>query len=112
VRFRTLATDRAISLALVITELVTNAINHAYKDSGGVVSVSLARNGDVLLASVRDDGRGVAEDFLPERSKGLGMRIVTALSGQLNAELKIQRPEKGTTFELRIPLRARLSDAN
>ena len=101
-----LSTDRAISLALIVVELATNAIKYAYKGAKGIVWVSLARNGDVLVASVRDDGCGVPEGFAPEKSKGLGMRIVVALTSQLNAELTVQRPDKGTSFELRVPLQA------
>ncbi|MFM9847494.1 MAG: sensor histidine kinase [Hyphomicrobiaceae bacterium] len=101
-----LSTDRAISLALIVVELGTNAIKYAYEGGRGVVWVSLARNGDALVATVRDDGCGVPEGFAPEKSKGLGMRIVVALTGQLNAELKVQRPDKGTSFELRVPLQA------
>ena len=102
-----LSTDRAISPALSVVELATNAIKYAYKGVKGVVWVSLARNGDVLVASVRDDGCGVPEDFAPQKSKGLGMRIVVALTSQLNADLTVQRHARGTSFELRVPLQAR-----
>jgi two-component sensor histidine kinase len=46
----------------------------------------------------------VPGDFAPQKSKGLGMRIVLALATQLNAELTIKRRNKGTAFELRVPL--------
>jgi two-component sensor histidine kinase len=99
-----LSTDRAISLALIVVELATNAIKHAYASARGVVWVSLARQGDMLVASVRDDGCGLPEGFAPETSKGLGMRIVIALASQLNGKLTLQRPGKGTSFELHFPL--------
>jgi two-component sensor histidine kinase len=101
-----LSTDRAISLALIVVELATNAIKYAYTGTKGVVWVSLARSGDALVASVCDDGCGVPEGFAPEKSKGLGMRIVVALTSQLNADLTVQRRDKGVAFELRIPLQA------
>ena len=103
-----LSTDRAISLALIVVELATNAIKYAYTGTKGVVWVSLARKGDVLVASVCDDGCGVPEGFAPEKSKGLGMRIVVALTSQLNADLTVQRRDKGAAFELRVPLQAHL----
>lgn len=99
-----LSTDRAISLALIVVELATNAIKYAYASARGVVWVSLARQGDMLVASVRDDGCGLPEGFAPETSKGLGMRIVIALASQLNGKLTLQRPGKGTSFELHFPL--------
>jgi two-component sensor histidine kinase len=102
-----LSTDRAISLALIVVELATNAIKYAYTSAKGVVWVSLAREADVLVASVRDDGCGVPDGFAPENSKGLGMRIVIALTSQLNAELTVRRLDKGTSFEVRVPLHER-----
>jgi len=101
-----LSTDRAISLALIVVELATNAIKYAYTGAKGVVWISLARSGDVLVASVCDDGCGVPEGFAPEKSKGMGMRIVVALTSQLNADLTVQRRDKGAAFELRVPLQA------
>ena len=102
-----LSTDRAIALALIVVELATNAIKYAYDGAKGIVWVSLARKGDVLVASVRDDGRGVPAGFAPEKSKGLGMRIVGALTSQLNGELMVERLAKGTLFEVRVPLQTR-----
>ena len=90
-----LSTDRAISLALIVVELTTNAIKYAYEGGKGVVGVALARKGDVLVVSVRDDGCGLPDGFAPEKSKSLGMRIVFALGIELDAELKEPRPDKG-----------------
>jgi two-component sensor histidine kinase len=99
-----LSMDRAISIALIVVELATNAIKHAYGDERSSVWVALAKKGDALVLSVTDEGRGVPADFAPQKSKGLGMRIVSALATQLNAELTVKRHNKGTSFELRVPL--------
>jgi two-component sensor histidine kinase len=99
-----LSTDRAISLALIVVELVTNAMKYAYRDTGGIVWVALTRRNGILVLSVRDEGCGVPLGFAPGNSKGLGMRIVVAIAGQLNSQLTVNRPGKGTCFELRIPL--------
>jgi two-component sensor histidine kinase len=99
-----LSMDRAISIALIVVELVTNAMKHAYSGETSIVWVALAKNGDALVLSVTDEGRGVPGDFAPQKSKGLGMRIVLALAAQLNAELTVNRRIKGTAFELRVPL--------
>lgn len=100
-----LSTDRAISLALIVVELATNAIKYAYNDRNGMVWVALIRKGDALIVTVRDEGNGVPDGFAPEKSKGLGMRIVVALVSQLEAELSVPRCIKGALFELRVPLR-------
>lgn len=99
-----LSMDRAISIALIVVELATNAMKHAYRGERSIVLVVLTMKGDTLLLSVADEGRGLPAGFAPEKSKGLGMRIVVALAAQLNAELIVKRRDKGTSFELRIPL--------
>jgi two-component sensor histidine kinase len=100
-----LSADQAISLALIVVELATNAIKYAYGGDKGVIRVALAREGDALALSVRDDGCGVPAGFVPEKSKGLGMRVVVALAKQLDAELRVRRLDKGTSIELHVPLR-------
>jgi two-component sensor histidine kinase len=101
-----LSTDRAIALALIVVELVTNALKYAYDSQGGMVWVSLVRAQDVLVAVVRDQGRGLPEGFAPERSKKLGMRIILGLAQQLQAEIVVGKPDRGASFELHIPLGA------
>lgn len=100
-----LATASAIPLALIVSELVTNAAKYGYpKGEGGPIWVGLTRQADGGLSiSVRDEGIGLPADFDPAKSKGLGMRIVTALSRQLNATLTQQPLARGTEFVLRIP---------
>lgn len=99
-----LSTGRAVSLALIVVELTTNAFKYAYPDGTGTVRVKLAKEGDNLVVSVGDDGAGLPDGFSPEQSKGLGMRIIAALASQLDAKLMVRRPERGTLFELHVPL--------
>ena len=99
-----LSMDRAISIALIVVELATNAMKHAYSGETSIVWVALAKKVNALVLSITDEGRGVPADFAPQKSKGLGMRIVLALATQLNAELTVKRRNKGTSFELLVPL--------
>jgi two-component sensor histidine kinase len=100
-----LNTDRAISVALVVSECIVNAAKHAYP--GGVrgrVLVQLSRgDGDVARLSVRDEGVGLPDDFETVRRSGLGMRLARALAKQTQAQLRITRLERGTEFILEIP---------
>lgn len=99
-----LATDRAINLVLLITELVTNAAKHAYGGAGGVVSVHLAaEKPKTITVCVRDHGVGLPNGFAPEHSNGLGMRLIIALTNQLGATLENLRPDCGTSFILTVP---------
>jgi two-component sensor histidine kinase len=98
--------DRAISLALIINELVTNAVKYAFSNrSDGHIWVRLVRQDEnTALISVRDDGVGLPAGFDPSKSRGLGMRIIAALSKQLDAAISHRGDVDGTEFVLMVPL--------
>jgi len=81
-------TDRAIPLALIVNELVTNAFKYAYPPgSDGTIRVTFTHreNGGYVLV-VSDQGAGLKPGFQPSQG-GLGMTIVTSLCLQLGATL-------------------------
>ena len=92
----------ALPAGLVINELLTNALRHAFgKEDTGMVEVTLtiADNGTVRL-TVSDDGTGVPEGFNINESKTLGLRLVKILvEAQLQGTLDIIR-DRGTTFSM------------
>jgi two-component sensor histidine kinase len=98
-------TDRAIPIALMINELITNATKYAYRDDQiGNIWVRAARGADdTIELSVRDEGRGLPTDFEFRSSPGLGMRILDALSRQLNATIEVRRLDPGTEFVVTAP---------
>jgi two-component sensor histidine kinase len=98
--------DRAISLALIINELVTNACKHALADRAeGHIWVRLARkDGNAAVISVRDNGRGLPAGFDLDKSRGLGMRIVAGLSKQLQGSISHRSDANGTEFVVVVPL--------
>jgi two-component sensor histidine kinase len=100
------ATDRAVPLALIVTELVTNAAKYAFPgQTKCTVRVVLARRGDDhLMLTVSDDGVGLPPGFNLQDSKSLGMRIVRAFASQLGAQLTLHPRERGTQFILLVPL--------
>jgi two-component sensor histidine kinase len=101
--------DRAIALALIVNELVTNAAKYAYpgRDDGDVW-VRLEKRGDRDVAvTVHDSGVGLPAQFEPSKTKGLGTRLVNALTTQLSASLSRPLREQGTALELVIPLEPR-----
>ena len=98
------STDRAIPLALIVTELVTNAAKYAYRDSYGPIRVGLAADAtDGVRLSVADDGVGLPGGFDPAISRGLGMRIARALAQQAGARLEHAPRPQGTEFRLTVP---------
>ena len=98
-------TDRAVLVALLIGELVTNAAKHAYAaDTPGGVYVRVRRDGDTAVTvSVCDDGKGLPEGF-NLKNGGLGMTIVDAFVEQSGAKLELKRLSAGTEFVVNIPL--------
>src|SRR5580704_10888823 len=95
-----ISTDRAISTALIVNELITNAAKYAYKgQSSGKIWVTVARGGnDDFSISVRDEGLGLPPDFDLRKAKGLGMRIINSFSRQLNGTLTVGARNPGTEF--------------
>jgi two-component sensor histidine kinase len=104
-----LDSERAIPIALIANELVTNAVKYAFPDrSDGQLWVRLAYgDANTILFSVRDNGIGFPREFDPTKSKGMGMRIVTALAKQLDGRITQYSDADGTEFTLLVPLNRR-----
>ena len=94
--------DVSVSMGLIVTELVINAIKHAFPDQtvGGKITVSFAADDGAWLLSVSDNGTGMPVG--KKRAKaGLGTGIVEALSRQLDASVTVVDPNPGTRVEVR-----------
>jgi two-component sensor histidine kinase len=101
-----IATDRAISSALIVAELVTNAAKYAYQGTAGKIWVRVTRGeASNLLLSVRDEGAGLPADFDPLKAKGLGMRIISAFLNQLEGQVRVHGRNPGTEFVVSFPLK-------
>ncbi len=98
-----LAVDKAIPCALILNELISNALKHAFPDGAGALRIELRMidAGRVLLC-VSDDGIGVSPDFDPARSTSLGMQLVVTLAEQLDGRLEIERGP-GAVFRVIFP---------
>lgn len=100
-----LAVDKAIPCGLILNELISNALKHAFaNERRGKLRVELrqASAGELELV-VADDGMGMDMGFDPATSDSLGMQLVTTLVEQLDGQLEILH-EAGTTFRIRFPL--------
>jgi len=93
--------DRAIPCGLIVTELVSNALKHAFPDTrGGTVMVEVVSRSDGRVQlSVRDTGRGLPPHFRTAPRESLGLQLVDALTRQLHGQLHTCG-EQGTCFEL------------
>ncbi|EWY41259.1 ATPase [Skermanella stibiiresistens SB22] len=96
-----LPTDKVIPLALIINELVTNAVKYAYPAGRrGVIRVGFKTlpDDDGFTASVEDEGVGLPAGLDPTKTESLGMRMVFALLSQVGAELTCDSGKTGTRF--------------
>jgi two-component sensor histidine kinase len=86
-----LSAQKATSCALVINELLLNAVEHGYEQRDvGLVSIALADDGEWVTIDVGDDGAGLPADFDLEQDGGLGLRIVhTLVQGDLKGRFDL-----------------------
>ncbi len=88
-----LTARQATSCALVINELLQNALEHGYdqRERGGTISLSFEDEGDRVVLRVLDDGRGLPADFDLEHVDSLGLRIVrTLVTEDLKGQIEMQ----------------------
>jgi two-component sensor histidine kinase len=105
--FGVLPAEVATPLSMVLTELVQNAVEHAYPDGReGRIEVGVERSAEELVIEVVDDGAGLPEGFELAASTRLGLQIVrTLVAGELGGELSLeQRAPRGTRARLSVPL--------
>ena len=97
----TLDVDTMIPLGLMVNELISNALKHAFsKNEKGHLSLSLKKKQGVLLLKIRDNGRGaVTKDLL--ESKSFGYSLVKSFARKLDADLIIKN-DNGLSVELSI----------
>jgi two-component sensor histidine kinase len=96
--------DKAIPMALVLNELVTNALKYAYADkSPGEVFVELKASTDQILLRVTDRGRGLPEGFDLKKHSSVGMKIIKSLTRQLRGEISMLNQHPGLQCSLEFP---------
>ncbi|MEQ8169882.1 MAG: sensor histidine kinase [Candidatus Eremiobacterota bacterium] len=96
--------NKAIPCGLIINELLTNALKHAFTDGRkGKISIKFHRENDnKLILEIRDNGKGLPEGLNIETSSSLGLKLVKNLAKQIDGKLYIER-ETGTIFKIIFP---------
>jgi two-component sensor histidine kinase len=88
--------DISVSLGLIVTELVINALKHAFpEERSGKILVDYRSHGNDWKLSVSDDGVGTPEK-MADAKPGLGTGIVEALANQLDATVETEAGHPGT----------------
>lgn len=100
-----LGSDQAISLALLVTEAVSNAMRYAFPDGrGGTIDISLEVRGREAVLRVVDDGIGFGE--AKPHGDGLGLQLIEGFASHLGGAAEITG-DGGTSITVRFPVRVR-----
>jgi PAS domain S-box-containing protein len=92
--------NTAIPLGLIINELISNSLKHAFPGGRtGKISVAVFRNNHILSIIMKDNGAGIAEGFDWRNATSLGLRLVISLVEQLQGSIELDR-HAGTTFTI------------
>lgn len=94
--------DKALSIGLIVNELVTNAFKYAIQQENSKIHISLKRmeNATFLLA-VKDNGKGIDPAVVTEKPTSFGLKLVKIMAAQLNGHL-IVKNENGLSYQLEL----------
>ena len=100
-----LGADETVCISILVNELVTNALKHAFPgDRAGAINVALRRTGRTIDLTVEDDGVGMNANG-SSHVTGLGSRLVDTFVRQLKARHDVVTTDSGTRHRIRIPAR-------
>jgi two-component system, sensor histidine kinase PdtaS len=90
--------ETAIHLSIIVNELVTNALKHAFDDSGGEIRITCEQAGEGVELVIADNGSGMkAANAI---RSGLGSRLVERFVKELDAKHEVSTSAKGTTHRI------------
>lgn len=99
--------ETAVPCGLIINELVSNSLKHAFHDQDemGIINIDFVSNGCLYELKISDNGCGLPEGFDINKNVSMGMEIVSILTSQLEGRLDVCS-EEGAMFHLSFPRRA------
>ena len=98
-----LSISEAIPCGLLVNELVSNCLKHAFPSGRGTIRISLIRAGEQANLVVQDDGIGISDTVGTAAPKTFGLQLVEALVKQIHGQLTIER-QNGTRVQITFPL--------
>ncbi len=98
--------DTSIPAGLIINELVTNSIKHAFKGlNEGIIFINLFTKDNMLFLEVSDNGKGFPKEIDFKNTNSLGLQLVNTLIEQLNGAIELkENNNKGTSFYINFPM--------
>jgi two-component sensor histidine kinase len=95
-----LSLDALMSVSLIVAELVTNSLKHAFHGrADGVITIALAGERNAYSLTVTDDGPGLPKNFGKTKTGSLGQGILQSLASQLHGKISFE-PGPGTVAKL------------
>lgn len=98
-----LPTDKAVSVGIIATELVTNAYKYAYPNRQGDIRISVTRDGSSICLFVEDDGVGLTE-LSSSAGTGLGSKVIASMTAKLQGSVSYPTVATGTRALLQFEL--------
>jgi len=100
----TLNIETAVPCGLILNELLTNALKHAFPENKrGVIEIVFKRQKDRYVLTFRDNGIGLPRVSRSQGPKSMGLQLVEILTKQLEGKIRVER-KQGTTFRISFPL--------
>ena len=94
-----LGMDAAVPCGLIVNELMSNSLKHAFPDNRpGVVTVDLEKTNGKICLTVKDNGVGIPQSIDFKNTDSLGLQLVNALTDQLNGEIQLTEDNGFTKF--------------
>ncbi|MDE0879131.1 MAG: GAF domain-containing protein [Sphingomonas bacterium] len=97
-------TDRAVSVGLILTELVINATKYAYGEAPGPIEIILEQHRRRFRLIVADQGRGMRETAGGSKTGGFGSRMMNAVVQRIDGEIEVTDNQPGTRASLTAPI--------
>ena len=96
--------DKAIPVGLIINEVLTNSIKHAFgKNENGEITVQLKKQHHSAYLMIHDNGKGMPKEFEPGKDESLGFMLIESLSHQIDGSFEFAN-HNGARFVLRFPI--------
>lgn len=96
--------DTAIPCGLIVNELVSNSLKHAFRiNQKGSIEINVNREDCNITLNFKDNGVGLPKHFSLEETKSLGLQLVSTLVKQLDGTIDIDSSSNGITYKMRFP---------
>ncbi len=93
--------NQAIPVSLIVNEVITNAYKHAFKDQkSGKIDIDFREKDKKMVLEIKDNGVGLPAEFNKNDLSSMGLKLISVLSDQIDAEYDFKRLDKGTKFAL------------